>query len=227
MTANRRNIKRLRRARSSMVGARSRVTSFLSRAGAVRIPERFGGLRWLSVAAIILLALQMATGALLSLYYYPEPGAAYESTRFITTSVPVGWLIRSMHHWAGELLLVTVLAHLAVVVIGRRYRAPREYEWVLGILMLCVMLVFRFTGRLLPWDTIGHAATRGGLQLIESVPIFGGFVAWWLRGGEVLGANTLSRFFTTHVVLLPWLVVALLVAHMLLLRRHGLSGDDK
>jgi quinol-cytochrome oxidoreductase complex cytochrome b subunit len=227
MTTTGRNVKRLRRARSLMVGARSRVSSFLTRAASARVPERFGGLRWLSVAAIVLLALQMATGALLSLYYYPEPGAAYESTRFITTDVPVGWLIRSMHHWAGELLLVTVILHLLVVFIGRRYRAPREYEWMLGVLMLCTILVFRFTGRLLPWDTIGHAATQGGLQLIESVPVFGKFIAWWLRGGEVLGANTLSRFFTTHVVLLPWLVVALLVGHMLLLRRHGLSGDDR
>jgi quinol-cytochrome oxidoreductase complex cytochrome b subunit len=227
MTTHGRNVKRMRRARSSMVGARSRVASFLARAAATRIPQRFGGLRWLSVAAIILFVLQSATGALLSLYYIPEPGAAYQSTRFIITDVPVGWLIRSMHHWAGELLLLTVIAHLLVVLIGRRYRAPREYEWVFGVLMLCVLLVFRFTGRLLPWDTIGHAASQGGLRLIESVPVFGETVAWWLRGGEVLGANTLSRFFTTHVVLLPWLIVALLVAHMLLLRRHGLSGDDE
>jgi quinol-cytochrome oxidoreductase complex cytochrome b subunit len=210
-----------------MIGARSRVAAWLVGAASARVPQRFGGLRWLSVAAIILLGLQMATGALLSLYYYPEPGAAYESTRFIIGEVSSGWLLRSLHHWAGELLLLTVLAHLLVVMVGRRYRAPREFEWVVGVLMLCVVLMFRFTGRLLPWDTLGHAATQGGLRLIEAVPIFGESVAWWLRGGEVFGANTLSRFFTTHVLLLPWLIVALLVAHMLLLRRHHLSGDDR
>ena len=97
---------------------------------------------------------------------------------------------------------------------------------MLGVGLLIVVLMARFTGRLLPWDTIGHAATQGGLRLIEAVPVFGGSVAWWLRGGEALGDNTLSRFFTTHVLLLPWLAVALLAAHMLLLRRHGLSGDE-
>ncbi|HZM00007.1 MAG TPA: cytochrome b N-terminal domain-containing protein [Planctomycetota bacterium] len=216
----------LRRARSALVGRRSRTLAFLARLGAVRVSPRFSGLRWLSVVALLLLAAQMLTGVLLSLYYYPEPGAALASVRFITTEVTVGWLVRGVHHWAGELLVVCVVAHVAVVYARRAYVRPRDHQWMAGIALLCVVLVFRFTGRLLPWDTLGHAVTAQGLELIESVPLAGRLVAAWLRGGEDLGANTLSRFFTTHVIILPWLAIALLAAHAWMLGQHGLKGED-
>ncbi len=219
------NRRRLQRARSSLVGARSRLLSWLADAAAVRVSPRFRRLSWLSVLALFLFLVQAVTGVLLSLYYYPEPGAAWESTRLILGDVPSGWLVRSFHRWAGELLLVTVMAHAAVVFFRRAYRTPREFEWVLGVLLLGAVTLFRFTGRLLPWDTIGQAATASGLRLIETVPLLGGLVAGWLRGGESLGANTLSRFFTTHVLILPWVLVVLLVLHLALVRRHGLSGD--
>ena len=217
----------LRRARNAFVGGRSRTLDALARAGALRVSPRFGGLRWLSVLALLLLALQMFTGVLLSLYYYPEPGAALASVRFIMTEVAVGWLVRGVHHWAGELLVVCVAAHVAVVYARRAYVRPRDRQWMAGILLLCVVLVFRFTGRLLPWDTIGYAATARGLELIEAVPLAGRLVAAWLRGGAEVGANTLSRFFTTHVIILPWVALALLGAHAWMLARHGLKEDER
>lgn len=216
----------LRRARGALVGRRSRVLDGLARAGALRVSPRFGGLRWLSVLAFLLLALQMLTGVLLSLYYYPEPGAALTSMRFIMTEVAVGWLVRGVHHWAGELLVLCVAGHVAVVYARRAYVRPRDAQWMAGILLLCVVLVFRFTGRLLPWDAFGYAVTARGLELVEAVPLAGRFVAAWLRGGEELGANTLSRFFTTHVIILPWLAMALLAAHAWMLARHGLKEDE-
>ena len=216
----------LRRARSALVGRRSRTLAFLARLGAVRVSPRFSGLRWLSVLALLLLATQMLTGVLLSLYYYPDPGAALASVRFIMTEVAVGWLVRGVHHWAGELLVLCVLAHVAVVYFRRAYVRPRDHQWMVGIVLLCVVLVFRFTGRLLPWDTIGQAVTAQGLDLIESVPLAGRLVAAWLRGGEDLGANTLSRFFTTHVIILPWLAIGLLAAHAWMLGQHGLKEDE-
>jgi menaquinol-cytochrome c reductase cytochrome b subunit len=123
--------------------------------------------------------------------------------------------------------VVTIAAHVAVVYVRRAYARPRDWEWVVGVLLLATVLLARFTGRLLPWDTVGHAVTAQGLALIESVPLAGRMVATWLRGGEALGANTLSRFFTTHVIILPWLGLALLGAHAWLLRAHGLKEDER
>jgi len=216
----------LARARSAFVGRRSRALTFLARLGSVRVSPRFGGLRWLSVVALLLLAVQMLTGVLLSLYYYPEPGAALASVRFIMSEVAVGWLVRGVHHWAADLLVLCVSAHVAVVYARRAYVRPRDHQWMVGILLLGMVLMFRFTGRLLPWDTIGHAATAQGLDLIAAVPLAGRLVAAWLRGGEDLGANTLSRFFTTHVIILPWLAIGLLALHAWMLGQHGLKEDE-
>ena len=219
------NEKRLRRAERAFFGARSRVGNWLAEAGDVRITPRYRGLRWLTAVALLLLLLQLGTGILLSLYYYPEPGAAYESTRFLNERVRTGWLVRGVHHWAGELLLLAVVVHVAGAYFRRAYERPREYEWLVGALLLPAVLAFRFTGRVLPWDTIGHDVTRRGLELLEAVPLLGGLTATWLRGGEEMGANTLSRFFTTHTLVLPWLVLLLLCMHLYLLRRYGMKED--
>jgi quinol-cytochrome oxidoreductase complex cytochrome b subunit len=218
---------RLRRARSALLGTRSRVLGFLAKAAAIRISPRFRGVHWLAGIAVLLLATQMITGILLSLYYYPEPAAAYDSVRFLMGEVSSGWLIRSVHHWSAELLVWTVMAHVLVVFLAGAYRRPREFIWMLGVVLLCTVLFSRFTGRLLPWDTLGLAATAQGLELIESVPLIGRLTATWLRGGEALGSNTLSRFFTTHVIILPWLAAGLLAVHAWLVRAHGLKGDDE
>jgi quinol-cytochrome oxidoreductase complex cytochrome b subunit len=220
------NRRRLRRARDVLIGTRSRLGDFLAGLAATRLTPRLCGLRWASVAVLVLLAMQLGTGVLLSLYYYPEPGAAYDSVRFVSEDVSAGWLVRGLHRWSGELLLALVLAHAALAFLRRAFRAPREFEWVTGVLLAGLVALFRFTGRLLPWDTTGQEVTAAGLRLLESVPLVGALAAGWLRGGEVLGANTLSRFFTTHVLILPWLVLALVAAHLALLLRHGLSGDE-
>jgi quinol-cytochrome oxidoreductase complex cytochrome b subunit len=190
----------------------------------VRVPPSYRRLRWLSALALLLLFLQVLTGVLLSLYYYPEPDAAYDSIRFLSGEVAGGWLVRSLHHWSGELLLLAVLGHLALVYFRRAYARPREYEWVLGGLLLLSILAFRFTGGLLPWDQVGQAATRAGLDALERVPILGGLMARWLRAGEDLGPNTLSRFFATHVLVLPWVTALLAGVHLWLVKRHGLAG---
>jgi len=217
----------MRRARAAFVGQRSRFAAFLARAGALRVPAGFGGARWLSVMALVLLGIQMLTGVLLALYYYPEPVAAYDSVRFLLGEVSIGWLIRGVHHWAADLLVLTVALHVGAVYLRRAYVRPRDWEWVAGTLLLCVVLMFRFTGRLLPWDDTGHAVTAQGLELIASIPLVGGLVATWLRGGDALGVNTLSRFFTTHVIILPWVGMGLLWLHAWQLRTHGLKGSEE
>ncbi|HEX5136100.1 MAG TPA: cytochrome b N-terminal domain-containing protein [Planctomycetota bacterium] len=216
-----------RRMRRSLFGARSRVYAFLSALGRLRVTPRYRGPRWSSAIILLLFGIELATGILLSLYYYPEPDGAYETLRFLQGTVSGGWLMRSAHAWAGELLLVAVLAHLGCVYFRRAYAHPREYEWVVGGLLLLATLAFRFTGRLLPWDEFGFQSARAGLDLLRSVPVLGPLLSTWLRGGDDMGANTLSRFFTTHVLILPWFVAVATAVHFYLVRRHGLSGAEE
>jgi quinol-cytochrome oxidoreductase complex cytochrome b subunit len=221
------NRRRLRRIHKTLFGTRSRIASFLILAAGIRLSPRYRGPRWITAAILLLFLLQLVTGILLSLYYYAEPEQAYLSTRFLMGQVSSGWLVRSIHHWSGEFLLVAVLIHVAGVFFRRAYVRPREYQWVLGVFLLLAVLAFRFTGRLLPWDTFGYEATRHGLSMLKTVPFIGTVMTTWLRGGEDMGPNTLSRFYTTHVLVLPWFVLIVTAFHLYLVRRHGLKGDDE
>ncbi len=215
------NAQQARRAGRALFGTRSRVGAWLQRAGDVRVPAKFGALRWLTLAAVVLFAIQVATGILLALYYYAEPAAAHASVRFLTAEVPTGFLVRGIHRWAADLLLLAIFAHLAVAYWRRAYAKPREAGWVVAVLLLVVVHAFRFTGSLLPWDADAVASASRGLDLLRSVPVVGSLPATWLRGGEEFGANTLSRFFTTHALILPWIAAGLLALHVRWLRRNG------
>lgn len=216
----------LRRARRRFFGVGRGVSELFEALAEIRFSPRFRGVRWLSAVALLLLAVQLVTGVLLSLYQYPAPGAAYDSTRHLTGELATGWLIRSVHHWAGELLVAAVAVHVLATFVRRAYRRPREIVWVVGVLLFPAVLAARFTGPLLRWDTIAFDAARAGLDVLANVPVIGSLAAQWLRGGQDLGANTLSRFFATHVLILPWLLSALLALHLWLVRRHGLSEDE-
>ena len=221
------NDKQLNRIRVSFFGARSRLGGWFAEAADRRISPRYRGLRWLSAIILVFLGVELVTGVLLSLYYYPEPEAAYASTRFLNEQVGAGWLVRSLHSWAGELLLLTVIVHVGAAYFRRAYEHPREYQWLVGALLLPAIVAFRFTGRLLPWDAYGHEVSRRGLELLDAVPLFGNLTATWLRGGEEMGPNTLSRFFTTHTLVLPWLLAAMLALHLLLAHRYGMKRPEK
>ena len=107
-------------------------------------------------------------------------------------------------------------------------KSPRfSFGWVVIVLLLVLVIAFRFTGRLLPWDAVGHGATLAGLAALEQVPLLGDVAARWLKGGDAFGAKSLGRFYTTHALILPWLVVFFVTVHLYLLRRHGLQGGDR
>lgn len=218
---------RLGRARKSFVGTRSRFRAFLSHAANTRVSPRYRGARWITAFILLVFAAQLFTGILLSLYYHPDPTSAHESTHFLIDQVPAGWLVRSVHAWSAEILLVLVVVHLMLVFLRRAYTSPREYQWLVGVLMLVIVIAFRFTGRILPWDQIGHGTTLAGLALLEQVPILGEVASRWLQGGTVFGAKSLGRFYTTHALILPWLLFFLAALHLYLLRRHGLKGGGE
>lgn len=177
----------------------------------------FGGVTF------FLLLVQGITGVILTLYYVPSPERAYASVYYISHYVSYGWLIRSIHHWAAELMIVFVLLHMIRVFITGSYKPPRELNWVAGVLLLLVTLGFSLTGYLLPWDQKAYWGSAVTLALFKKVPLVGPFLSQVMMGGQTIGGATLTRFFSAHIMLLPAAVVVLLVAHFWMIRHQGIS----
>src|SRR5512141_1166718 len=170
---------------------------------------------------------QATTGILLALYYHPTPEAAYDSILFIMNDVNFGWLIRSIHAWSANLMIVFCILHLLRVVVQGAYRAPREMTWLVGVGLLLLTLGFGFTGYLLPWDERAFWATTVGTQIAGAVPLIGGYIQDFLRGGPDLGALTLSRFFDVHVMILPVSILGALALHILFIHQQGLADPEE
>lgn len=166
---------------------------------------------------------QVVTGIMLMLYYRPSAQEAYESVQFIMTQVSFGWLIRSIHSWSANLMVVTALIHFFSVLFMKAYRRPRELTWMSGFVLLALSLGFGFSGYLLPWNSLAYFATRVGTDIAGSVPFIGDFIVRFLRGGDHVTGSTLSRFYGWHVAILPALTTMLLALHLFLVQRHGMS----
>jgi cytochrome b6 len=177
----------------------------------------FGGM------TLFFFVVQVFTGILLMLYYRPSSEAAFESVEFIMTTVPFGWLIRSIHSWSANLMVFFAFAHLATVYLLKAYRPPRELTWVSGCVLFFLALAFGFSGYLLPWNQLAFFATRVGTDITGAVPVVGEWMVRFLRGGERVTGGTLSRFYGWHVAILPALTVLLLGLHLLLVQLHGMS----
>ena len=170
------------------------------------------------------LMIQVVTGTLLALFYAPTPDHAWDSVRYITTSVRGGHVLRGLHHWGSSLVIVTSVVHLIRVVIFGSYRAPRETNWIVGLILLQVILAFGLTGYLLPWDQRAYWATVVTINISKLTPVGGEFIAGLLRGGPDVGALTLTRWYGVHVLVLPPVLFGLTAIHLYLMRRHGISG---
>jgi len=178
---------------------------------------------YLGGMTLFLFVVQVVTGILLLFYYRPSASEAYESIRFIMTDVKFGWLIRSIHHWAANLMIAALFLHLFSVLLLRAYRPPRELTWLTGAGLLLVSLGFGFTGYLLPWNQLAYFATRVGTQIVGVVPVIGDGMLRLLRGGDNVSGATLTRFYALHAAVLPTLIVGLLVLHVYLVQKHGMS----
>jgi cytochrome b6 len=170
--------------------------------------------------SLFLFILQLLTGILLLVYFRPGK-EAFESVRLITYDVEFGWLIRSAHSWSANLLVFAVFVHMFSVFFMKAYRKPREFGWWSGLALLGLVMVFGFSGYLLPRDELAYFATRVGLQIPSLIPGLGPVIADLIRGGADVGEATVQRFFALHVVVLPLLFLPLLGFHLYLVQKHG------
>ncbi len=195
-------------------------------------------LRWattwgLGIASLSAFLITLITGVLLMFYYKSYPEVAYPSIKDIHYVVPTGRFIRNIHRWAGNVMVVTVLLHMARVFYTAAYRRPREFNWAVGMMLLVVTLGLAFTGYLLPWDqlaywaiTIGANIAQSPRELTDALEItrwldVGGLQKLLLLGSEEVGAEALIRFYLLHVMILPLALAFLLAAHFWRVRKDG------
>ncbi len=186
-----------------------------------------GGASWIYVfgsATLFLFVMQAVTGMFLAIYYAPTPDHAYDSIKFIETQVTFGAFVRGLHHWGASAMVVAIGLHMLQVFLYGAYKPPREVMWMVGVVLFLITLSFAFTGYLLPWDQNAYWATQVGINMVGTVPVVGDLLAPVLRGGEMLGAMTLSRFFAVHVLFLPATLAVLILLHLFVLRRVGPAG---
>ncbi len=179
----------------------------------------FGGVTF-TLFVILLL-----TGMLLAMQYTPSEAEAYRSIQRLHREVPLGSLLRGAHHWAGNLMVVTILLHLLRVFVTGSFKNPRELHWVAGSFLFLLTMAFGFTGYLLPWDQKAYWATVIGTNMLGSTPAVGPLLAGLLRGGPEVTGGTLLRFYGIHILWLPLLTGLFLWMHFHMIRRTGISGN--
>jgi cytochrome b6 len=189
--------------------------------------HRYTVLYYLGGMTLFFFIVQVVTGILLMLYYRPSAEEAFESVEFLMTTVPFGWLIRSVHSWSANLMVFFAFVHLATVYFTKAYRKPREVTWITGCLLLFLAMGFGFSGYLLPWNQLAFFATKVGTDIAGAVPLVGEWTLRFLRGGERVTGGTLSRFYGWHVAILPAVTAVLLGAHLLLVQIQGMSVPPK
>jgi len=191
-----------------------------------RIP---GGSRWRYVwgsTLVFTFTVQMVTGLFLWMAYSPSSQTAWESVYYIQHEMQFGWLLRGIHHFTAQAMIVLLALHLMQVIIDGAYKAPREVNFWLGLILMKITLGLSLTGYLLPWDQKGYWATKVATNLSTAVPFVGPEIQRLVVGGPNYGHHTLTRFFAMHAGVLPALLIGFLGLHIYMFRRHGITVHD-
>ncbi|MBS1847515.1 MAG: cytochrome b N-terminal domain-containing protein, partial [Actinobacteria bacterium] len=175
--------------------------------------------------SFFLFMLLTVTGIFLMFFYKPTTTDAWNSIYQLQTSVTFGLLVRNMHRWSAHLMVMAVFLHMCRVFYHGAYKPPREFNWVIGVVLLLLTLLLSFTGYLLPWDQLSLWAVTVGSNMAGYTPVFGNEVRFVLVGGNSIGAGTLLRWYVLHVMMLPFIIVIFMAVHFWRVRKDGgLSG---
>ena len=170
------------------------------------------------------------SGALLGFYYAPgagasngEPALAYNSITFIMTDLNFGFFLRSLHRWSAQVMVAAVFLHMLRVYFTGAYKEPRELNWIIGIVLISLTMVFGYTGYLLPWDQLAFWAGQIGVEMSLSIPLIGEWVAQLLFGGFTLSQATVQRMYILHVFVLPFVATGLIAVHIGIVWMQGIA----
>ncbi|MFC2176886.1 selenite/tellurite reduction operon b-type cytochrome ExtP [Actinomycetota bacterium] len=175
--------------------------------------------------SFFLFILLTITGIFLMFYYRPTSPAAFEDIQALSTNIAFGQLVRNMHRWGAHAMVLTVFLHMARVFYHGAYKPPREFNWVVGIVLLFLTLMLSFTGYLLPWDQLALWAVTVGSNMANYTPVIGDQVSFALVGGVQITPDTLLRWYVLHVLFFPFIIVIFMAVHFWRVRKDGgISG---
>jgi ubiquinol-cytochrome c reductase cytochrome b subunit/menaquinol-cytochrome c reductase cytochrome b subunit len=211
--------------RSGLIGG---VRYFLFR----NVPADINWMQTLGSAALTAFLVQAITGVILAMYYDPSAATdpatgkpvAWESIVNITDHLFMGWLVRGMHKWGASVFIILMFLHMGRVFLFGAYKYPRELNWIIGVLILVMGMMEGFTGYLLPWDQTAYWASVVGINLNGTAPFLGPWLAQFLRGGQEISGETLTRFYSLHMLVIPGAIIALITLHLYLVIRLGVTS---
>jgi len=204
-------------------------TGYRGLVSALLIEHIPGGAKWRYVwgsCLAFVFGVQLITGVLLMTAYSPSDSTAWASVYFIQYQMDFGWLIRGLHHFGSQTMVVLLGVHMLQVVIAGAHLPPREINWWLGLVLLGGVLVLSLTGYLLPWDQKGFWATQVATNIAGNLPGAGAWLQKIIVGGPAYGHHTLTRFYALHVGIMPALIIVLIIAHVAVFRRHGVTTSS-
>src|SRR5256712_6991797 len=203
--------------RSGLVGG---VRYFLFR----KVPGDTNWFHTLGSATLTAFLVQLVTGVILAMYYKPDPNSAHAAIERIQHDVTLGWLVRGMHKWGASVFIILMFLHMGRVFLFGAYKYPRELNWIIGVLLLATGLFEGLTGYLLPFDQTSYWASVVAININGTAPFVGPFLASLLRGGAEIGPDTLARFYSLHMLLVPGALIRLITLHpYLVVRLRGPS----
>lgn len=196
------------------------------------VPRDVSWAQTLGSAALTAFIVQTVTGVVLAMYYEPssvinpETGkpVAYSSIEAITNDLTLGWLVRGMHRWGASVFVILLFLHMGRVFLYGAYKYPRELTWITGVLILVTGMLLGFTGYLLPWDQTAYWATVVGINLNGTAPFAGPWLAQFLSTGPEIGSETLAKWYSLHMLVLPGAIIGLIGVHIYLVTRLGVSS---
>jgi menaquinol-cytochrome c reductase cytochrome b subunit len=203
--------------RSGFVGL---VEAFLFR----NVPRDTSWLQTLGSSLLVVFLFQATTGVLLAMMYDPSPSGAYTSMRYITDEATLGWLIRGMHKWGSTVMVILLFLHMARTFFFGAYKYPRELTWISGAILFILVMAMSLTGYLLVFDQRAYWATVVAVNINGTAPILGPYLADFLKSGPEFGAQTLSRFYSLHMLVIPGGIFTFIFVHMWLVVKLGVTS---
>jgi len=178
-------------------------------------------------ATLMFFTIQIVSGIVLATMYAPSAADAFQSLVYIDQQVPLGWMLRAMHGWSGNAMVIMVVVHMSQVFLHASFKYPRELTWMVGVLLLFCTLALAFTGQIMRWDQDAYWGLGIGAAIVDRVPMMGNQLRNIMLGGPYIGGATLSRFFALHVFVLPGITIALVGLHLALILKNGISEMPK
>jgi ubiquinol-cytochrome c reductase cytochrome b subunit len=189
-------------------------------------PKNFNFWYYFGSLALLVLVIQIVTGVFLTMNYKPDAALAFASVEYIMRDVEWGWLIRYMHSTGASFFFIVVYLHMFRGLMYGSYKAPRELVWIIGMLIYVALMAEAFMGYLLPWGQMSYWGAQVIISLFGAIPFVGEDLSLWIRGDYVIADATLNRFFAFHVILVPIILLALVVVHIMALHDKGSNNPD-